>query len=303
MALTTHAPGDHGDVLAGPGPQLDELLALANLTDDIFLVSDADGYITYANAAAERAHGEFAAVGQRLSDFIHEEDAGYPHLLKAMVARDGRAEARVMAKRADGSPMMMDVRTVYEAATQRWFTVERDISQTIEDERRMAELTRDLRRQAMTDELTGVANRHALNEQLDLAIAEERPFSVMLLAVDDFDTVNETHGRETGDELLRRIAYRLSRVVKNTDMVARFGGDEFVVFLPGVNRDTASSVAGRILAAMDEQFEISGVRIDQNATIGAAVHDPGDDAHEVLRKADRAVEQAKADDDSRFAVR
>ena len=107
MALTTHAPGDHGEELATTGPQLADLLTLANLSDDIFLVSDADGYITYANAAAERAHGDFAGVGRRLSEFIHEEDVGYPHLLKAMVARDGRAEARVMAKRGDGSPVMM----------------------------------------------------------------------------------------------------------------------------------------------------------------------------------------------------
>ena len=302
MALTTHAPGDHDGDLATGDPHLADLLRLANLTDDILLVSDADGCITYANAAAARAHGDFARVGQQLTDFIHEEDAGYPHLLKAMVARDGRAEARVMAKRGDGSPMMMDVRTVYDAETRRWFTVERDISQTIEDERRMAELTADLRRQAMTDPLTGVANRHALNEQLELAIAEERPFAVMILDIDDFESVNERYGRDTGDELLRRVAYRLGRAVKNTDVVARFGDDEFAVYLPGVTREFAANIAPRIVGAICGEFEVGGVQLTSSGSIGVAVHEDGEDAHGVLRRADRAMGQAKTGGPCTFEI-
>ena len=294
--------GREMEALAHSNSRLADLLKLADLTDDLFVVCDREGYITYINEVASRVHGPFDFVGRHLTEFIHEDDRGYPSLLSAIEADDGRAEARVLAKRADGTPIMLGVRTIYDRDSQRWFTVERDISEMVEQERRMQELTTDLRRKATTDSLTGVANRSALNEILDQAVADETPFALLLLDMDDFKSVNDTLGHAAGDEFLRCVAQRLQRAVKLTDVVARLGGDEFVVYLPDINSEAAAGVASRMIDAVGQHYSINGNSLTRSCSIGVAVWEPGDDVSAILRKADRAAYRAKHEGRSRFIV-
>lgn len=294
--------GRHMEALAHSNSQLAGLLKLADLTEDIFVVSDNSGIITYANAAAARVHGATEFVGRHLSEFVHEDDVGFQGLVEAVLAREGRAEGRVLGKRADGSPIMFGVRTIYDKESEHWFTVERDISATIAQEREMERLATDLRRQATTDTLTGVANRYALNEALDEAVGLGETFALLLLDMDDFKSVNDTLGHAAGDEFLRCVAQRMQHAVKLTDMVARLGGDEFVVYLPGVDADEASLVADRMIRAVGQDFSISGTSILRSCSIGLAIWEGGESVSDVLRKADRAAYRAKHEGRSRYVV-
>jgi len=107
--------GREMEALAHSHSRLAALLNLADLTDDLFVVTDREGFITYINAAAERLHGETAVVGRHMTDFIHADDTGYPELLKAYRAEDGRADARILVRKGDGSPVTLGVRTIYDA--------------------------------------------------------------------------------------------------------------------------------------------------------------------------------------------
>ena len=288
--------------LAHSYSRLADLLKLADLTDDLFVVSDSEGYVTYVNEAVHRVHGDDKIVGRHLTEFVHEDDRGFATLLGAIGADDKRAEARVLARRYDGSPLMLGVRTIYDEETRRWFTVERDISDTIAQEQQMQKLTTDLRRRATTDELTGVANRAALNEILDASVAEQTPFALLLLDMDDFKSVNDTLGHAAGDEFLRCVAQRLQRAVKLTDVVARLGGDEFVVYLPDVTTEDAAGVAARMIDAVGQHYSINGHSLTRSCSIGVAVWEEGDDVNDILRKADRAAYRAKHEGRSRFIV-
>lgn len=294
--------GREMEALAHSNSRLADLLKLADLTDDLFVVCDRDGFVTYVNAAVHTVHGEGRIVGRHLTEFVHEDDQGFESLLSAVHSEDGRAEARVLARRSDGTPLMLGVRTVYDHESQRWFTVERNISETIEQERRMQELADDLARKATTDALTGVANRGALNEILDLAVEDQQPFALLLLDMDNFKSVNDTLGHAAGDEFLRCVAQRLQRAVKQADVVARLGGDEFVVYLPDVDSADASDVAARMIEAVGQHYSINGHSLTRSCSIGVAIWETGDDVSAILRKADRAAYRAKHEGRSRFIV-
>ncbi len=165
----------------------------------------------------------------------------------------------------------------------------------IEDvtEQRMA--AEQLMHAATHDGLTELPNRTALVERLDelLARAGTGQVSVLFIDLDNFKVVNDSLGHGVGDELLRRIAGRLRHVMRDTDRLARFGGDEFVVFVDG-GVDPAS-VAERLRRAVQKPVVIGGHELVVTASIGFAVNSSNDlTADELLRDADAAMYRAKA---------
>ena len=120
----------------------------------------------------------------------------------------------------------------------------------------------------------------------------------MFLDLDDFKQVNDAHGHEVGDAVLREFAVRLRRCVRGTDFVARLAGDEFVVLLQGAGdmAAVATRVAQSITAAMDAPFEIGALRLPMAGSIGVALQEgSGCDGQHLLRAADTAMYAAKRD--------
>ncbi len=151
------------------------------------------------------------------------------------------------------------------------------------------------------DTLTGLANRRLTEELFESAEAMARRrghrMALLFLDLDGFKPINDEFGHGTGDEMLRKVAERLLGTVRESDHVARFGGDEFIVLLPDISSpDDATVVADKILRAVGEPFVIQGVRRSLGgASIGIAIypHD-GRDFATLVRCADGAMYQAKA---------
>jgi diguanylate cyclase len=154
------------------------------------------------------------------------------------------------------------------------------------------------RRAARTDDLTGAANRRACNEALARALST-RPadgqLALIVLDLDGFREINDTYGHHRGDELLRLIAQRLADAVRDGDLLARIGGDEFAVVMDGVGLDAAEEVADRLRASLRRPSAASVEHLSVEASIGIAVC-PEDttDAAELLRLADLAMYDAKS---------
>ncbi len=152
-----------------------------------------------------------------------------------------------------------------------------------------------MRHLAQFDSLTGLANRHQMNERLADALHRTESFAVMFLDIDRFKRVNDTMGHEAGDEVLKEVARRIQQSVRPTDLAARLAGDEFVVLLEGLNGDAeAQFVARKILNSIQQPFGIKGFYQTVTTSIGVAVRRPSDtDGKELLRRADQALYAAK----------
>jgi diguanylate cyclase (GGDEF)-like protein len=150
------------------------------------------------------------------------------------------------------------------------------------------------------DSLTGLANRVLLNERLEQAIGRinrEGMVAVHHLDLDQFKAVNDTFGHPAGDKLLKIVANRLRGLVRETDMIARMGGDEFVIVQASIADPTdATCLAQRVIKLMSEPYDIDGHQAVIGASIGIAVG-PGDglSADKLLRNADLALYRAKGD--------
>ena len=152
----------------------------------------------------------------------------------------------------------------------------------------------DARRQALTDDLTGLGNRRRFGQQLDEAAAGQRSFAVLLLDLDRFKQVNDNLGHRLGDELLRMIGPRLARCLRSGDLLARLGGDEFGLLLPGAGHEQAVTVAERVRAALQEPFQLAGVTLHIDVSIGIALSGHhGSVADVLLHAADTAMYEAK----------
>ena len=154
---------------------------------------------------------------------------------------------------------------------------------------------------AKCDELTGLANRPQFRERINamLATIHERQsrLAIHLIDLDRFKAINDTLGHPMGDKLLKEVAFRLNAEIKAGDMIARIGGDEFVMLQTVTEfRQDAEWLAKRIARTLKERFEIDGHRIDISASIGIAIAPAdGANADELLKKADMALYAAKND--------
>ncbi|MBV1841489.1 GGDEF domain-containing protein [Photobacterium ganghwense] len=157
-----------------------------------------------------------------------------------------------------------------------------------------------LYRQATLDPLTGVYNRRMLLQQaqksLQLCDMKKQPFSVLIFDIDKFKRINDTWGHSTGDKVLRGFATFLQGNIRKSDLFGRYGGEEFVLFLPNCNADNAQQIADRMLSAIRQLDLPTGY--DQSTlhittSIGIASYTNGDTLSSMMERADRALYECK----------
>jgi diguanylate cyclase (GGDEF)-like protein/PAS domain S-box-containing protein len=156
------------------------------------------------------------------------------------------------------------------------------------------------------DELTGLPNRRLLVEHarrlLSVALRLRRLAAILVLDLDGFKEINDLFGHAYGDALLRRVAQRLSSVLRDYDVVARTGGDEFVVLLPEIDEPSISAVvAEKLIAAASETVDVPGRTVCMHASVGIALFPAhGHDFDSLLSSADNAMYAAKAAGKNRY---
>jgi diguanylate cyclase (GGDEF)-like protein len=173
---------------------------------------------------------------------------------------------------------------------------------------RMAMLVEEAQHAATTDPLTGIMNRRALLAALDMEQSRSErhgyPMALMLLDLDHFKAINDERGHAMGDQVLTALGRLLAKQARKTDIVGRWGGEEFVVVLSGANEQGARIAGERVRFAVEEMslFDDRGKPIPVRASIGIACLEVKDTAEMLIDRADRAMYQAKAGGRNRVVV-
>ena len=162
-----------------------------------------------------------------------------------------------------------------------------------------ARLHQVVERQALVDGLTGVANRRACEDALTAEIARadrlSTPLTLVLADLDDFKTINDVHGHAVGDDVLREFAAVLRATVRESDLSGRWGGEEFLLLLPGADVEGGAHFADRVRSALAERtfYGKAGAPFTVTCSFGVAQHSEGGDERELLANADHALYRAK----------
>ena len=264
------------------------------------LLTDLDDDVIAANAAfcdmVGRSREEL--VGFDSKPFTYPEDIGITEESHERMLRGEVSQVRYIKRyqHKDGRTIVAEVSKSPardEAGNTLYFIIsERDIT----EERT---LTAQLSHQALHDPLTGLANRALFEDRLAQAMSRIERMggycALLLLDLDDFKGINDTHGHLVGDQLLAEVAQRLETVTRTADTLCRFGGDEFLYLAEGVSGPgEADELAARLMNTLDEPFRIGELTFNQRASLGVVVWDAEtDDEVDVVRDADIALYEAK----------
>lgn len=283
-------------VAVGRPGQLDQVLRL-------WVQAEADWAGRNLHAARRSATGLIdAAVAAEW-----EQMAGLGHSLRGQLLRAlGRLdlaldEERLLRRR--------EQRVQADALDSRVRAVQAQLEQRsrLQHLRLMAQRSQEMERLSLEDDLTGIANRRCLEARLSSLMGdvghEGPPLCLALIDLNDFKQVNDTHSHATGDEVLRAVAQTIRAAVRESDLAARFGGDEFVVLFPHTPIEVARQVCDRIQALVAQlRWDVAAPGLSVGASIGVAQAQPGDTAAALVRRADAGMFSAKARRPRRLAA-
>ena len=295
---------------------------------DVLWRTDARLIVTYISPADERLRGFRAdeVVGRHVFEMFTEEGVA---VVKAMIQRRAQEEAsgtpvgflnfQVQHRCKDGRLIWGEVMSKTDRNAQGEIIGYHGITREITERKRLEEQVRQL---AFHDPLTHLANRRLMLEHLDQAMSASKRShhhgALLFLDLDNFKTLNDTHGHSVGDLLLIEVAERLKACVREADTVARFGGDEFVVLLceldtqPAEASEQAIAVAEKIRIRLSDLYVLQAapsgpatgtIEHQCTASIGVAIFRGRDESQSsVIDRADAAMYQAKKDGRNRIRL-
>lgn len=261
-----------------------------------------DLYTTYVGSK-----GTDDAVAHHVSQQLHTVLASAKQFLNTAIA-DNRTQMRAISDVADRSEAGVDPRVLVETLMNelgKAATRATKLESQFADKSRELDLIRQSLTQsearARTDALTGLANRHALEEFFcgaqSEAMERDRPLSALLIDIDHFKHFNDKFGHGVGDEVLRLVAKAVRDRVRDTDLPARYGGEELIAVLPGADLATCAATAERIRQALADckitrrstGESLPGITV----SIGVGQFQPGESMEDLIDRCDRALYQAK----------
>jgi diguanylate cyclase (GGDEF)-like protein/PAS domain S-box-containing protein len=257
---------------------------------------DPDGAITFANPAAAGMLGRniAALAGERLADFVHGADPAVDPFAEALVRGRVVQDRRATFVRPDGSALGVDLLCT---PIRQGDEVSGAVV-TFNDATERRRFEDQLSHLAHHDALTGLFNRRRFEEELSKQVAySDRygvPLSVLLIDLDKFKAINDTHGHRAGDEVICSAAGALRGRLRVNDVIARLGGDEFAVLLPSTGGAEAVYVAEQLRAAIAGERHGESAGLEVTASIGVATAERGQTtADDLLADADIAMYEAK----------
>ena len=267
---------------------------------DLITKHSTDGCITYASPVSEAMLGlpPTALAAHSLLEMVHPDD--YAAVVQAFADAKQTKALQTVTYRARHENQQYSwfeskLRLMMNAtgeATMEILCISRNISERKRMEERLHVLAR-------TDHLTDLPNRILLNERFRDAFIRARreglQVALLMIDLDRFKNVNDTLGHDKGDALLKVMAIKLTACIRDSDTLARWGGDEFVVLLPGLpNADRAIDIATRCLAALKQPVTIDGQELRMSASIGMTLWSTfGAEPEGMLKEADIAMYKAK----------
>ncbi len=263
----------------------------------IILLLDGAGRITSVNAAFTRllGHDPSLTIGRLLTGFC---TTGEGDMLEAALARSREGDSplaievqmRQVTPDAPPRPIRFEIVNLLDDPVLAGFVV------TGQDVSDLHLARQSLEHLARHDALTGLANRSVLLERLEHVVEQREPAAAVFIDLDRFKPVNDLFGHDAGDEVLRQVGTRLTELVRPDDLVARVGGDEFVVLIAGLqDRAVAKNLCKRIDAALSEPYMLAAGPARVGASVGLAMTSGDSSVTGLLADADRAMYEAKAE--------
>ncbi|HTC38392.1 MAG TPA: EAL domain-containing protein [Steroidobacteraceae bacterium] len=271
--------------------------------DGIVIVDSHTFQVLYTNPAFlnRLGYSNEEAQSLTLTDIFADRDATPDSVLARLIEADSQMALNMQQRCKNGSFFDTEVRCNALDVDGRDVLayVTHDVSLRRKAEQQLIENQQRLDKMAHHDQLTGLPNRHYLTAFLPQAIEEAKAANTMLgvvfLDLDRFKHINDTRGHETGDKLLQEVATRLRTCVRDSDVVIRMGGDEFVVVFRNVkNYDEVTLGAGRIIETLNRPIIIDRHSLQTTGSVGVSLY-PRDGANmiELLKHSDTAMYQAK----------
>lgn len=275
---------------------------IRNITDaahDAVILIDHTGLVTYWNPAAEHMFGytKLEMVGKNLHDLVVPENnlaayrEGFPRFVQSGKGPFIGQTREVPAKRRNGEVFPAEVSLSAIKRHSQWSAVG-----IVRDATEHVRIMEQLNQLATTDVLTGICNRRHFNEMLTSEIKRSTRFSspltLILFDVDHFKRINDTFGHQSGDQTLIQLAQVVGGAIRVTDLLARWGGEEFAILAPGCNLDTGRLLAEKIRLLLEKQHFADVGQV--TCSFGVADYAPGDDEDSLMKKADRCLYHAKA---------
>lgn len=285
--------------------QLNKLSLAVEQSPASIVITDLDARIEYVNETFVRMTGydreEVIGKNPRFQRSGKTPDKTYQEMWSNLI-RGEVWRGELFNCRKDGSEYIEST-LIYpvrqnDGKITHYLAIKEDISEKVRTEQVIHKL-------AYFDQLTGLANINLLKEHfaysINLAHREDEPLAVMLLDLDHFQAINDTLGHSFGDRVLIEIGNRLQACIGEHDILARMGGDEFIILLPGADELNAARMAGKLIAAVSRPCQIDSHELTTTPSIGITLypHD-GHDVETLLKNADNAMYRAKKDGRSDF---
>lgn len=272
-----------------------------NVMDGIITINEV-GEIQGFNPAAEQIFGysQQEALGKNLKMLMPEPEQSahdsyldrYLHSGQPRILGVRGREVTAVRKNGEKFPMELSASEMMLGGHRYFIGIVRDITERKQAEQKIAHL-------AHYDYLTDLPNRALFLDILDHSVAlakrNQRKLAVLFLDLDGFKQINDTLGHDAGDQLLKGVSKRLCATIRDSDTVARVGGDEFILVLDNIGSDeSAAQVANKIIAVLSEPFELKGQQCRVGGSIGIALFPDGAEyAENLVKQADEAMYLAK----------
>ena len=289
--------------------------AMDSLPDGVY-ITDRERRITYWNRAAEELTGYQAeeVIGKRCADnvLMHVDDSGCllcegdcPLSRTLVDGRPHRGDIYLHHKSGHRVPVEVRVRAIWSRNGEVTGAVE--VFSDNSRQKAVRERAKELAKFAYLDPTSQVGNRRyveqELSRQLDQHSKHGTPFGIILVDLDEFKKINDTYGHAAGDAALVTVARTLSNCLRASDVIGRWGGDEFLAILPGITREVLAKTSEKLRGLVAQSAVcLDATEIQVTVSLGAAMASPGDSLDSLLKRADQHLYSSKQSGRNRVSL-